>query len=58
MIRRATVHPLGRLVKLADNTHNSDPARLAALDPQEAAKLAKRYTKARQVLSAPATTDH
>jgi hypothetical protein len=53
MIRRATVHPLGRLVKLADNTHNSDPARLAALDPQDAAKLAKRYTKARQILAVP-----
>lgn len=53
MIRRAADHPLGRLVKLADNAHNSDPARLAALDPATAESLGRRYERARRVLEAP-----
>ncbi|MFE7871645.1 HD domain-containing protein [Micromonospora humida] len=55
MIRRAATHPLGRLVKLADNASNSDPERLALLDPATADRLRRRYEKARPVLLA---TEH
>jgi (p)ppGpp synthase/HD superfamily hydrolase len=50
MIRRAAADPLGCLVKLADNRHNSSPERLAALVREEADFLARRYAKARIVL--------
>jgi (p)ppGpp synthase/HD superfamily hydrolase len=50
MIRRAAADPLGRLVKLADNAHNSRPDRLAALDPEQAAWFRQKYAKAREVL--------
>lgn len=50
MIRRAAAHPLGRLVKLADNAHNGDEARLAVLEPAVAEFLRRRYAKARAVL--------
>lgn len=50
MIRRAAAHPLGRLVKLADNAHNSDETRLAVLEPAVAEFLRRRYAKARAVL--------
>lgn len=52
MIRRAADHPLGRLVKLADNAHNSDRARLAALDSRTADSLRRRYERARRILNA------
>lgn len=54
LIWRATEDPLGRLVKLADNTHNSRPDRLAVLDPQQAAQLRHKYARAREVLLAAA----
>jgi (p)ppGpp synthase/HD superfamily hydrolase len=48
LIGRACAHPLGALVKLADNTLNlSGNAALAAIDPDKAASLHKRYTAAR-----------
>lgn len=50
MIRRAAAHPLGRLVKLADNAHNSSPERLEVLSAVESMFLSKRYAKARKVL--------
>lgn len=50
MIRRAAAHPLGRLVKLADNRHNSSEERLAVLDPGNAEFLRHRYARARAVL--------
>lgn len=53
MIRRAAADPLGRLVKLADNAHNSSEERMAALDlihPEMAPALRKRYAKAREIL--------
>lgn len=50
LIARAAVDPLGRLVKLADNRHNSDEARLALLPAGKAASLRERYRKAREVL--------
>lgn len=53
MIRRAAAHPLGRLVKLADNQHNSSEARLAVLCTEDAEFMRRRYAKARAVLLAP-----
>lgn len=40
----------GRLVKRADIGHNSDPERLAALEPKKAESLAHRYEKALAIL--------
>lgn len=37
---------------LADNAHNSSPDRLAALDADAAAGLARRYARARKILLA------
>jgi hypothetical protein len=53
MIRRAAADPLGRLVKLADNRHNSDEARLGLLPVAQAASLRRRYTQARVLLEDP-----
>lgn len=52
LIRRAAADPLGRLVKLADNAHNSRPDRLAVLDPEQADWFRRKYSQARQVLLA------
>ncbi len=49
-IHRAAAHPLGRLVKLADNAHNSDEDRLAALPAEQAERLRDKYARAREVL--------
>lgn len=58
LIARAAADPLGRLVKLADNATNSDPERLALLDPATAERLWVKYARARQVLyDAPAGCD-
>jgi (p)ppGpp synthase/HD superfamily hydrolase len=53
LIRRAAADPLGRLVKLADNRHNSDEARLSLLPPGQAASLRRRYAAARVLLEDP-----
>lgn len=50
LVRRAAADPLGRLVKLADNRHNSDEARLALLPAGEAARLREKYRRAREIL--------
>lgn len=50
LIRRAAANPLGRLVKLQDNAHNSDPARLALLTESEREWFTQKYAKAREVL--------
>lgn len=50
LIRRSAAHPLGRLVKLADNLDNSDEDRLKALDPAVAARLRAKYARAREIL--------
>ena len=52
LIRRAAADPLGRLVKLADNAHNSDPARLAVLDDETREWLRGKYARARELLEA------
>jgi (p)ppGpp synthase/HD superfamily hydrolase len=57
LIERAGAHPLGRLVKLADNWHNlSSNAELARHDPEKAARLRERYVAARARLTASITT--
>ena len=52
-VRRAAGHPVARLVKVADNADNSDERRLAQLDPEEAARLRRKYEQARALLSGP-----
>jgi (p)ppGpp synthase/HD superfamily hydrolase len=54
LIRRSAAHPLGRLVKLADNKHNlAANAQLAAIDPDKARSLLEgRYRPARRILLA------
>lgn len=54
MVRRAAAHPLGRIVKLADNRHNSDETRLALLPGDQAERLRTKYREAREVLEAAA----
>jgi (p)ppGpp synthase/HD superfamily hydrolase len=49
-VRRGATDELGRLVKLADNAHNSSPERLAALEPEVAQGLGRRYARAREIL--------
>lgn len=51
MVTRAAADPLGRLVKLADNAHNSDETRLQQLDPPTAERLRRKYAAARQILT-------
>jgi (p)ppGpp synthase/HD superfamily hydrolase len=56
LIGRAGAHPLGRLVKLADNWHNlSSNAELARHHPEKAARLRERYVAARVRLTASIT---
>jgi (p)ppGpp synthase/HD superfamily hydrolase len=50
LIRRAAANPLGRLVKLQDNAHNSDEARLALLSESDRAWFTEKYARARKVL--------
>jgi hypothetical protein len=44
-------NPLALRVKLADIADNSDEARLALLDDKTAARLRRKYTKARRALT-------
>ena len=59
LIRRAAAHPLGRLVKLADNAHNlASNAELARVDPGKARSLREgRYRPARRILLAAEAAD-
>lgn len=50
MVPRAAADPLGRRVKLADNASNSDPDRLALLNPKTADRLKRKYHEAREIL--------
>lgn len=43
-------HPIARLVKQADLAHNSDESRLAALPPEERARLREKYARAKAIL--------
>lgn len=51
-VRRAARDPLGRLVKLADNRHNSDEDRLSLLPQDKRDRLRKKYAQAREILEA------
>lgn len=51
-VRRAAQDPLGRVVKLADNRHNSDEDRLALLPAEKRDRLRKKYAQAREILEA------
>ena len=59
LIRRSAVHPLGRLVKLADNAHDlAANADLAVVDPNKARTLREgRYRPARRILLAAEAAD-
>jgi (p)ppGpp synthase/HD superfamily hydrolase len=59
LIHRAAAHPLGRLVKLADNKHNLDASNeLAKSDPEGARRLREgRYRPARRILLAAEAAD-
>jgi (p)ppGpp synthase/HD superfamily hydrolase len=59
LIRRSAAHPLGRLVKLADNAHNlATNAELAEVDPDKARSLREgRYRPARRILLAAEAAD-
>lgn len=51
LIERAATDPLGRLVKLADNSWNLESnAALAQTDPERAAQLRQKYETARERL--------
>ncbi|MCC4250173.1 MULTISPECIES: HD domain-containing protein [Microbacterium] len=47
---RVAANPLARAVKMADLADNSDPGRLAALDPPTRARLIAKYDLARERL--------
>jgi len=59
LIRRSAAHPLGRLVKLADNKHNmAANDELARTDPERARSLREgRYRPARRILLAAEAAD-
>lgn len=50
MVVRATLDPLGRLVKLADNAHNAAESRLGELEAETAGRLRRKYAEARRIL--------
>jgi len=51
---RISEHPLALRVKLADIADNADEGRLALLDATTAARLRRKYAKAREALGAAA----
>lgn len=55
---RVAANPLALKVKYADLADNSDPARLAKLEPQVRARLEAKYKHAHEVIAAMGTTDH
>jgi (p)ppGpp synthase/HD superfamily hydrolase len=59
LIHRAAAHPLGRLVKLADNKHNlAANEELATTDPEGARRVRDgRYLPARRILLAAEAAD-
>jgi hypothetical protein len=50
-VRRAGGDPIAHEVKLADIADNADDARLALLEPDQAARLRTKYERARAILS-------
>jgi (p)ppGpp synthase/HD superfamily hydrolase len=51
-LARIKADPEAMLIKLCDIADNSDPVRLAKLDPGVAAKLSQKYNKAMEILAA------
>jgi hypothetical protein len=51
-VARAARHPLARLVKRCDVEDNTDPDRLARLDPTTRQRLEAKYARARTLLDA------
>lgn len=49
-LARVAKDPQASVIKAADIADNIDPDRLAALDPYQAARLHRKYTRAAQVL--------
>lgn len=49
--RRVRSSPWGRMVKQADIDDNTDPTRVAQLDPATAHRLATKYARARTLLA-------
>ncbi|MFD7413282.1 HD domain-containing protein [Kitasatospora purpeofusca] len=54
---RILATPGALVVKRADLAHNSDPARLASLDPATAERLAAKYRRTRELLGLAAESD-
>jgi hypothetical protein len=54
-VRRALSDPIGRVVKRADHEHNTDPARLALLPDDVAARLRRKYERVRPLFDEAAT---
>lgn len=51
LVARSAADPLGKYVKLADNTHNLESnTSLAAIDPDQAMRLRRKYERARSTL--------
>lgn len=51
-IARVLANPDGRLVKTADLDDNTDPARVAQLEPATRERLARKYDRVRALLAA------
>lgn len=49
-VRRAAEHPIARIVKRYDVLDNSNPSRLAKLDPKTRERLEKKYVHALEIL--------
>ncbi|QKJ18587.1 phosphohydrolase [Microbacterium hominis] len=47
---RIAAHPAAKAVKFADITHNTEPARVAQLDPEKREELRKKYEHALALL--------
>lgn len=52
---RAAANPIARAVKRADIADNSDPERLALLDPATAQRLRRKYADSARLLEHPVT---
>ena len=49
-VKRASAHPIGRLVKLSDNLDNSSPEQISPLDPQRQVRAKAKYAAVRGLL--------
>jgi (p)ppGpp synthase/HD superfamily hydrolase len=49
-VKRASKHPIGRLVKLSDNLDNSSESQIEPLSPERQARAIAKYTPARLII--------